>query len=95
MGTNLAGKIRNPKHQKEGHPVIRREYDIFEKFPDGSTLWRACVSGRYAAQRRMQELAEFSDNEFYVIDIQATEFLPENLADGNQRPRARSAATAA
>jgi hypothetical protein len=75
--------------------VLRREYDIFEKFPDGSTLWRACVSGRYAAQRRMQELAEFSDNEFYVIDIQATEFLPENLADGNQRPRARSAATAA
>ena len=75
--------------------MLRREYDIFEKFPDGSTLWRACVSGRYAAQRRMQELAEFSDNEFYVIDIQATEFLPENLADGNQRPRARSAATAA
>ena len=74
--------------------MIRREYDIFEKFPDGSTLWRACVSGRYAAQRRMQELAEFSDNEFFVIDIQATEFLPENLADTNSRPRARSAATA-
>lgn len=75
--------------------MLRREYDIFEKFPDGSTLWRACVSGRYGAQRRMQELAEFSDNEFFVIDIQATEFLPDNLADSNQRPKARSAATAA
>lgn len=74
--------------------MIRREYDIFEKFPDGSPLWRACVSGRYAAQRKMQELAEFSNNEFFVIDIQAaTEFLPDDLVDTNARPKARSAAT--
>jgi len=35
---------------------MRREYDLFEKFPDGSTLWRACVTGRYDAQRKIQEL---------------------------------------
>jgi hypothetical protein len=72
--------------------VVRRDYDIFEKFPDGSTLWRACVSGRYAVQRKMQELAEFSDNDFFVIDIQSTEFLTDDLVSSNPRPRARSAA---
>ena len=49
MGTNLAGKKRNPKHQKEGHPVIRREYDIFEKFP----RWFDALEGlRFRALRR-------------------------------------------
>jgi hypothetical protein len=34
---------------------MRRDYDIFEKFPDGSTLWRACVAGQYEAQRKIAE----------------------------------------
>lgn len=50
--------------------MIRRDYDIFEKFPDGSTLWRACIHGRFEAQRKINELAERSENEFYMIDIQ-------------------------
>jgi hypothetical protein len=58
---------------------MRRNYDIFEKFPDGSTLWRACVAGRYEAQRKMQAMAEFSDNSFYAIDIQANEHLPSEF----------------
>jgi hypothetical protein len=49
---------------------MRHDYDIFEKFPDGSTLWRACISGRFETHRKMQELAERSENEFYAIDIQ-------------------------
>jgi hypothetical protein len=55
---------------------LRRNYDIFEKFPDGSTLWRACVPGRYEALRKMQAYAEHSENSFYAIDIQAAEHLP-------------------
>ena len=55
---------------------MRHDYDIFEKFPDGSTLWRACIAGRYEAHRKMQELAERSENEFYAIDIQAIEHMP-------------------
>jgi hypothetical protein len=39
-------------------PRVSRDYDVFEKFPYGSTHWRACVSGRYEAQRKLQELAE-------------------------------------
>jgi hypothetical protein len=55
---------------------MRHVYDIFEKFSDGSTLWRACVAGRYETHRKMQELAEDSENEFYAIDVQAVENLP-------------------
>ena len=57
---------------------MRRDYDIFEKFPDGSSVWRACVSGQYEAQRKLQELAERSENEFFGIDIQNNEALPLN-----------------
>ncbi len=50
---------------------MRRDFDVFERFPDGSTLWRCCVHGRYEAQRKMHEMAEHSGNEFFLIDIQA------------------------
>jgi hypothetical protein len=43
---------------------------VFEKFPDGSSLWRACESGWHAGERIMQELAVRSVNEFFAIDIQ-------------------------
>jgi len=48
---------------------MRHDYDIFEKFPDGSTIWRVCMSGRYETERKMRELTEQSKNEFYAIDI--------------------------
>jgi len=55
---------------------MRRHYDIFEKFADGSTLWRCWIRGQHEAKRKMQELAEHSENEFFLIDIQAETFLP-------------------
>jgi hypothetical protein len=55
---------------------MRRDYDIFEKFTDSSTLWRVTVRGRFEATRKMQELAEHSNNEFLAIDIQPECFLP-------------------
>ena len=55
---------------------MRRLYDVFEKFPDGSTPLRACVNGRYEAQRKMYELAEHPGNEFFLIGIRAEVILP-------------------
>jgi hypothetical protein len=46
-----------------------REYDLFEKFPDGSSLWRASVLGLEGACIYMQELSRKSGNEFYAIDV--------------------------
>jgi hypothetical protein len=62
-----------------------RDYDIFEKFPDGSTIWRACVFGQYEARRKLQDLAKGSPNEFVAIDIKAGEPLPANAFRSNAR----------
>ena len=57
---------------------MRRDFDIFEKFSDGSTVWHSCVSGQFNAERKIQELAEQSQNAFFAIDIQAGELLSPN-----------------
>ena len=71
---------------------MRCVYDVFEKFPDGSTLWRVCVSGRVEAGRKVQELSEHSGNEFFLIDLQAEDFLPTFSSRRNSRPLSKSAA---
>jgi hypothetical protein len=71
---------------------MRHNYDIFEKFPDGSTLWRACVSGQFDAQRKVQELIEHSHNIFFAIDISAGEVLPFNLIQSNSRQQRKDTA---
>jgi hypothetical protein len=53
-----------------------RDFDIFEKFPDGTAVWRTFVTGQFEGERKLQELAEYSNNEFVVIDIQTSEPLP-------------------
>ena len=56
-----------------------RTYDIFEKFPDGCSIWRACVSGQSEVERKIQELTEHSRNEFFAIDLRTQERLRYNL----------------
>ena len=53
-----------------------REYELFEKFPDGSSLWRSSVIGLGNARLQLQELTRKSKNQFYVIDIFAGKILP-------------------
>ncbi len=48
---------------------MTREYDLFEKFPDGSSLWRASVSGLGNARLHLHELTRKSENQFYAIDM--------------------------
>jgi hypothetical protein len=69
---------------------MRHDYDIFEKYTDGSTLWRACVSGKYEAHRKMQELAEHSPNEFYAIDIMVNQLISSRMKS-SARPTAKAA----
>ena len=44
-------------------------YDLFEKFPDGSSLWRACAIGVQGARHHMCELAKRSSNQFYAMNV--------------------------
>ena len=50
---------------------MTREYDLFEKFSDGSSLWRASVSGLGNARLLLHELTRKSGNQFYAIDLTA------------------------
>ena len=72
--------------------MVRREYDIFEKFSDGSTLWRASVRGRFESQRKMDELAEHSENQFYMLDIQEATIAQPVLGTVKHKCSVRSAA---
>ena len=48
---------------------MTREYDLFEKFPDGSSLWRVSVSGLGNVRVHLHELTRKSENQFYAIDV--------------------------
>jgi hypothetical protein len=70
-------------------------YDIFELFPDGSFSWRACVSGLFNKERKLQEFAEASENQFCAIDIEAGETLPVSHSEIPVSPDAVGAQAAA
>ena len=48
---------------------MNHEYDLFEKFPDGSSLWRDSIPGFAKTYLRLQELAQRSENQFYAINL--------------------------
>jgi hypothetical protein len=52
---------------------MRQAYDVFEKLPDGSTLWHTFLIGRFEAHRRLQELAEYSENECFLVAVTTTD----------------------
>ena len=58
---------------------MRRDYDIFEKLPDGSTVWLVRVPGQHETQRKISELSENSTNPFYELDIVTGEEFPPAL----------------
>jgi hypothetical protein len=62
---------------------VDREYDVFEKFPDGTHIWRAFVKGLIEARARVAELSEMSPNEFYAIHTPSKEI----VASSAKRPR--------
>jgi hypothetical protein len=57
---------------------MKDEFDLFEKFPDGSSLWRDSVLGFETARLRLQELAQRSKNQFYGINLRSGEVLFSN-----------------
>jgi hypothetical protein len=60
----------HPAIQKFPEGSANRDYDLFEEFRDGSTVWRACVFGMENAERKLRELARESNNKFFAISLQ-------------------------
>jgi len=48
---------------------MEREYDLFEKMPDGSLLWKTSVHGHENAIRALKELASKTRNEVRVMHL--------------------------
>jgi hypothetical protein len=88
-GIPIRGTPRDPRGLNFGRPPVEtkylqtgakelpmdREYDLFEKFPDGSLLWRGVVLGRENAIRKLQELAAKTPNECYAMHLATNEIL--------------------
>ena len=54
---------------------MKYEYDVFEKFPDGSSLWVDSIPGLEKTRLRLWELAQKSENEFYAINLATRDVL--------------------
>jgi len=69
------------KSLQKGTPM-KHQYDLFEKFPDGSSLWRACVIGLQATLSHMSDLAQRSQNQFYALHIKSGKLVSHKLQQG-------------
>jgi hypothetical protein len=56
--------------QKFPDDSTRREYDVFEEFPDGSTVWRACIFGMQNVELKLLELSRGSRNKLFALSLQ-------------------------
>jgi len=45
------------------------EYDIFERFPEGSVVWRGSARGQEKALAKLREFANKSSNEHFVLHV--------------------------
>ena len=78
---------------------MKHVYDLFEKFPDGSSLWRACVIGLEGTRKHMSDLAQRSPNQFYALHVGSGKLVSFDLQRGafnaSQKMGRRSRAVAA
>jgi hypothetical protein len=54
---------------------MENEYDLFEKFPNGSSDWRGSFPDFETTCLRARELAQKSENQFYAISLTTGEVL--------------------
>ncbi len=78
---------------------MKHVYDLFEKFSDGSSLWRACVVGLEGVRVHMRDLAQHSPNQFYAMHVATGKIVPNSHYQGElpiaSRPGRRNRAAAA
>jgi len=65
-------------------------YDLFEKFPDGSSLWRACVVGLEGVRVHMRDLVKHSPNQFYAMHVASGKIVLHSHHQGKLRLASKS-----
>ena len=54
---------------------MNREYDLFEKLPDGSELWRRHVHGLLEARGELVELSRTTKNDCFAMHLKTKEIV--------------------
>ncbi|MGB7153582.1 MAG: hypothetical protein WBD08_05245, partial [Candidatus Acidiferrales bacterium] len=54
---------------------VEREYDIFERFPDGFPVWRGHSSGLLNACLKLQQIANGTINEYFAVYLPTQEIV--------------------
>ena len=54
---------------------MNRDYDLFEKLPDGSELWRRHVCGLLDAQRELVEMSKTTRNDCFAMHLKTKEII--------------------
>jgi hypothetical protein len=57
-------------HEKFPEGSANRDYDVFEEYPDGSTVWRACVFGMENVELKLRELTKETGNKLFALHLQ-------------------------
>ena len=81
-----ARKLQSLESYSRPAPMLHN-YHVFEIFPGGSSLWRASIAGRFSTERKLQELAEHSQNEFIALDFSTLNYLRMGAAGTKARPK--------
>jgi hypothetical protein len=60
----------NDAHKKFPEGSANRDYDVFEEYPDGSTVWRASVFGMENVELKLRELTKETGNKLFALYLQ-------------------------
>jgi hypothetical protein len=67
---------------------VDREYDIFEKFPDGFPVWRGFASGLVNASLKLAQIAKQTTNECFMVCLPSKEIVARlNVPAGELREK--------
>jgi hypothetical protein len=67
-----------------------RKYDLFERLPDGSLVWRAAIVGRNKALRQLEVFSGETFNEVRLVDLPTGSLLATlNVPKQSRLPKKR------
>jgi hypothetical protein len=61
--------LNNPSHLKTFKRPTPTQYDLFQEFEDGSSIWKYCVLGIENVEIKLLELTHESNGKYYAINF--------------------------
>jgi hypothetical protein len=65
---------------------VEREYELFERLPDGTVQWRGTTTGLEQARLKLEEFAQETKNEVFAMHLFSQQVVARvNAMDGQQK----------